>query len=325
MAPDAHANLSLESVLTVAASASAYRGMARGAASCGLSIISSYACGVGAVLALDAHIEVTMRVAKGRCSEVDYLSRLPTVTDPYLLECARLAYSSLGVPYPDHLEAKIYSDVPPKSGLKTSSAVAAAFIDTALRAAGLRPRAAQVVAAATAASRRTRITQAGSVDDTWCSVLGGVVVAGSGCETPMLRWAAPEDCEIVILVRENFGTHVHRLDRRALLAPHARKFNSLVARLVTSRDIFEVMTEAAFLMARAFGYGEELLEAALSAGALGVSLSGKGPAIGAVTRVGQSVRVLDAWRGYGGRIIRTRPSGVGLRTMADETWATEVV
>jgi shikimate kinase len=73
------------------------------------------------------------------------------------------------------------------------------------------------------------------------------------------------------------------------------------------------MTEAAFIHTRALGYPEAPLHAALAAGALAVSLSGKGPAIAALAHVGTSQPILAAWHRFGpGWVLRTRPTNTGV-------------
>lgn len=100
------------------------------------------------------------------------------------------------------------------------------------------------------------------------------------------------------------------------MRPHTIQIATLLDRLLASHDAFGVMSEAAFLHTRAFDYSEAPLRLALEAGALGVSLSGKGPAVAAFTQLDEGRQVLTAWRraGLQGRFFRTRPTSFGVQT-----------
>jgi shikimate kinase len=280
---------------------------------CAVSLINSYATGIGALLAIKDRIEVITIAANKRTSRKRGTARVFNGTDHYLSRCAGSAFNRLAsvVRTPVRIRVDIRNSCPPGKGLKTSSALAAAFISSlyAINERLIDP--VEIVKISTEAARAANVTQAGSVDDAFGALLGGVVVAQTNPIRLIERWDAPDDIEVLILIPAGPPPRVHRLDRVALLRPEANRFAALTEELLSTGNIFEAATEASFLTARAFEYSTEILKSALHAGALAVMVSGKGPATGALVRKGMADSVIEAWEGYAGTIIRTQPDNNG--------------
>lgn len=278
--------------------------IASASAPCGISVVSSYATGVGSVMAVDRRVSVKLLVSTGVTSEI---------RTGRLLAVAR---ETLGMNPRKSLLACTSSSVPSGTGLKTSSAVITALSSVLLRSEGRSHSAGHVVEASNAVSRQSGLTQAGSVDDNYAAALGGVVVSQTEGAKLLARWDAPTGLEVIIAVPRFRGHAAHHSDRTALLRPHREKVEKLLNNLLRSGDVFSVMSEAAFTHCEALGYSPAPLRAALRAGALGVTLSGKGPALAAVIhRASVRDQVLRAWRQIlpvGTRILHSRPENVGL-------------
>jgi shikimate kinase len=209
----------------------------------------------------------------------------------------------------------IRSDLPAAVGLKTSSAVGVSLAAAShVNVFGTLPKSSELVHAVTEAAKATGRTQAGSVDDSWCATLGGVVVADANAPTQILgRFLAPSDVEVVIFVPSLPQWAAQRRDRRSLLQPYSREFEGLTQHLVRTHDLFGTMTAAGLLTARAFGADTTFLKRALDSGAYAVTLSGKGPSMAALVDTKNVESVVHAWDGQLGRIIRTKPDGKGLQ------------
>lgn len=277
----------------------------------GVSVFSSYATGVGAVLAIALRIMVRVHILtrRGQASRKDPVEG----SKSYLTECAKRTLASNGTKAAGQFAFDVQSDVPAGQGLKTSAAVGVATCGASADASDSRLERKALVSVSAAAARVCGLTQAGSLDDGWCATAGGVVIADEKSQSLIDHWRAPDDVDIVIFVPEERTHAAHFVDRRRLMEPYASAFLELSARLLETRDIMTVMTDASYLTARAFGCERTLLDLALRAGALGVSLSGKGPAIAALTRGASGNRVVEAWSRFPGRIIRTTTDNFGVR------------
>jgi len=285
--------------------------IAAASAPAGISVLSAYAEGRGSVVAIARRITVGVCASGGCCADCG--------TDPiadarrYLVECAGQMLGSHKNEL-RNLTFSVNSHLPQGCGLKTSAAVGVATCGASAEAWQEPIETAKLVRASAEAAKRCGVTQAGSLDDVWCAVAGGVVVADENSGRLIDKWRAPEDIDVTIFIPALRAHAAHFADRRVLMRPHAGAFRELSLQLLETRDILKVMTAASYLTADAFGYGRSLLDLGLKAGALGVSLSGKGPAIAALTETGGASRVAEAWSHLPGRIIHTSLENDGLRS-----------
>jgi shikimate kinase len=252
-------------------------------AHCGVSLISSYATGDGAVMAIDEQVHVAITRAS---IEQDGIER-------------QLMAATLGVLGLRH--APLLSGVVAPSrvqygrGLKTSSALATAFVRATATALGVGLPDHDLVDISTSVQRRCGLTSVGSLDDTWSAVAGGVVIAEGATKRLLMRQAAPAGVHVVVLVPDDAMPLAHRIDRAEAMRPHAPRIAALLERLAGG-DMFGAATDAAFVQSRALGYSSAPLVTALANGAWGVTLSGKGPARAAFTDAGGRARIAAAWQ-----------------------------
>lgn len=283
---------------------------------CSVSMLSAYSNDFGACFAIRERIEVKAELAEASGHESDAPTFLSN--DKYLTSCVEQACITTRRRLPAYLSLQISSGMPAGKGIGTSSAVGAAVTSAFLRALNVKAGSTEIVKAASDAAREGGVTQVGSIDDIWASVRGGVVITKGSSRQLVANWPAPETVDVLILIPACTRPPIHSLNRRAIMAPHKRSFDLLLSRLFKSRDalgMYSAMSDAAFITARAFAYPTEPLAVALQNGALGVSLSGKGPAIGAITEPGATEKVIEGWREFPGRIIRTRTDNAGLRAV----------
>lgn len=279
----------------------------------GVSIFSSYANGIGAVASLQETIAVEI---------VDRNTYRPwsqdhSDTDHYIHHLLRSSSTSAHVEWEYEPNMVISSRVPAGRGLKTSSALGVAATAASFQALGTTGEFQQIAESASLAAARARVTQAGSIDDVFASIHGGIVIADCRRNRLIDRWLAPNDYDLLLYISNERIPVAHLLDRRLALRPYASCFDDFVHELINASDressLFGVMTKAALITARALAYPTAPLQAALTAGAIAVTLSGKGPAIGAVVEPSYVDAVVDSWAEYPGTIIRTKFSNAGLR------------
>lgn len=286
----------------------------RARAPVGVSIFSSYANGIGAVASLQEMIAVDIAARTGHRAELN------SGADRYVQHLLDAASRSANSDWPSNIRVSISSRVPAGRGLKTSSALGVAATAASFQALGFHAQIHQIAETASRAATHAQVTQAGSVDDVFASIHGGVVIADCQRGRLLASSSAPCGYEVLLHVSDEILPVAHRLNRPSVLRPYAASFDGFLQRLVHTSDresaLFGVMTDAALITARALSYPAAPLQAPLSSGAVAVTLSGKGPAIGAVVTPRYVDAVIDSWAAYPGTIIRTRFSNAGL-TMGD--------
>lgn len=248
---------------------------------CGIGLISSYATGCGAVMAIRANVTASLSqfaagAVKGSLSSnaVDLIRRGGSGEFDSIVSQA---------------------PVPSGVGLKTSSAFATAVVLSTAHFSGTKLDREDLVRTSIDVQRRCGLTTAGSVDDTWSGVLGGIVMAETVGERLVMRRQAPAGLVAVVLVPHREASMARHFDRRAAMRPHRRRVQQLLEQFAAGQ-IVEATTAAAFLQSRALGYCVRPLTLALASGASGVSLSGKGPARVALCTQREAAGVALAWR-----------------------------
>lgn len=256
-------------------------------ARCAIGLISSYATGTGANIAIcdEIRVEIDPTAAATLHSAGESARLIAATVDVMGLPVRARFWGSVVDPSP----------VPSHAGLKTSSAFTTAIVMAAAGAAGVSLPDEDLVHASTQVQRLCGLTSAGSVDDTWSALVGGIVIANSATKRLVMRQAPPTGVRAVILIPHGEQPVAHRIDRRVAMRPHASRIAALLDRLAAG-DVFGAATEAAFVQSRALGYSCSPLSIALAAGAYGVAQSGKGPARAAFSDAAGCLRVARAWR-----------------------------
>jgi shikimate kinase len=195
------------------------------------------------------------------------------------------------------LEVRVESLIPPASGLKSSSALAAAVALAGMRAAGMDPEPLEAARLAVAASREAGLTVTGALDDHVASLAPGVHVtynlAGEGV---LVYTVDAGGCVPVVLG--------FRGERRVSEAPQAaysalRPLYALAASAALRGDWLSAMRLNGLLTAVADGAAGEVLDA-YRAGALAAGVTGKGPTLFALARDPEPVA--EAWASRGLRV-----------------------
>lgn len=252
----------------------------------GIGLIASYASGRGAVMTIRERVYVDALDAGSNL----YMDAAARAVQSVALEEVRPIGASralIGIPRP--------SAIPVGVGLKTSSAFTTALVMALAAATHTRLDVGSVMDRSTNVQHRCGLTSAGSVDDTWASVLGGIVIAETGTRCLLVRRPPPMGIHLVVMVPHDPSPSAHRIDRSKAMHPYVRRVERLLDRLADG-EIFDPTTEAAFLHSRVFGYSPAPLTIALATGAFGVALSGKGPARAAFSDESGCVRIAAAWR-----------------------------
>ena len=240
----------------------------------GCSLLHAAGLGYGASLALDLPVRVRL---------LDKESKR-TLEDPDgLLDQVLNAWKNAGHPVPEgELHWSVKSEIPPRQGLKSSSAVSVAAIKALCDATGLELENADIVDIAAAAQLSAGVSITGSYDDSWAALEGGWKLVDANAEDArsglLLESQGPsaEDWTVILVCRgdrerrpelEDFTLHQQAF-AQALNALQEGK--ELVALTWNGRGVVGALNDLD---------GRRLTNDAFVNGGRAAGISGSGPAI----------------------------------------------
>ena len=245
-----------------------------------ITIVNALVTGIGSAAGIrwGARAEIELHPAGSRERwdvEVADVARTPLVVCSLEVALSRLAPGSSGT---GRLEVR--SDIPPSRGLKSSSAVSAAVIESVARATGARAEAIDVARLSAEASRRAGLSATGAFDDALAGLSAGVVVTDNRTGQLLRTDPLPSDLEVSLVIP----------------AQEHRPSPEWAARFTACRDDGRAAGDAALAgdWPRAMRLNSELVErlmgydyarargAAEDAGATACGVSGMGPTLAAV-------------------------------------------
>lgn len=269
-------------------------------------IINAIATLKGSAFAVDMRTRATVELEEG-ASGVEGSTDVDV--DTTLIEtCVRKTAESVGVEVGGTVRTE--TEIPPESGLKSSSAAANATVLATLDALdavnALEPLEATLVGVESA--REAGVTITGALDDAAASMLGGVVLTDNSKDE--------------LIRREKFDGHVavYVPDERAASASTDVERSKLVAPVV----------ERAFDMAREGDYADAMTTNGLAycaalrrdaspavdalAHAEGAGLSGTGPSFAAIGDREQVSEAAKEWKGLEGTVLELKTDNEGATT-----------
>jgi len=240
----------------------------------GCSLLHAAGIGYGASLALDLPVRVRL---------LDKESKR-TLDDPDgLLEQVLNAWKNAGHPVPQgELHWSVKSEIPPRQGLKSSSAISVAAIKALCDATGLELENADIIDIAAAAQLSAGVSITGSYDDSWAALEGGWKLVDANAEDArsglLLESEGPssDDWTVILVCRgdrekrpelEDFTSHQQAF-AQALNALQEGK--ELVALTWNGRGVVGALNDP---------IGRRLTNDAFVNGGRAAGISGSGPAI----------------------------------------------
>ena len=240
----------------------------------GCSLLHAAGIGYGASLALDLPVRVRL---------LDKESKR-TLHDPDgLLEQVLNAWKNAGHPVPEgELHWSVKSEIPPRQGLKSSSAISVAAIKALCDATGLELENADIIDIAAAAQLSAGVSITGSYDDSWAALEGGWKLVDANAEDArsglLLESEGPssDDWTVILVCRgdrekrpelEDFTSHQQAF-AQALNALQEGK--ELVALTWNGRGVVGALNDP---------IGRRLTNDAFVNGGRAAGISGSGPAI----------------------------------------------
>ena len=195
------------------------------------------------------------------------------------------------------IHAHIYSQIPVARGLKSSSAVANALVEEIANKMDLNITTEEVVKLGVESARRAGVTLTGAYDDACASRYGGLVFTDNKSMSILKRTSVEPQPVVLLVPSQRVPTSsLQDRDFSSLREPVERIFHMALRGGWKEAAFLNSLLYTSF-----FGYNPQLLLEARSMGAV-VGLSGKGPAIFAITDEVEGI--MDIWKGNG-EIIET--------------------
>ncbi|MEM2997754.1 MAG: shikimate kinase [Thermoproteota archaeon] len=263
-----------------------------------VSIVNAMANGLGAALGVGLRVEASCRLVDEPVFRIRSGGRF---LKPGSLpeKVCRLILEDYGLK--KGCEVSIYSEIPARKGLKSSSAVSSAVALACLKEATGEAGLMEAAKYSVEASIQTGVSVTGAFDDASACLLGGIVVTDNFERRLIERRLVDDNLRIVILIPSG-GMLSGRVDT-SLFKP-VEPLMRLAHRLALNGDVWLAMTLNGLAVSTALGLDSEPALEALRNGAIAAGVSGKGPAVAAVVRPQDVERVCRALCRFG-RVVET--------------------
>ena len=246
----------------------------------GVSVVNALPSWYGSSMAIDLKVEVKVEETR-ECKKFNN-ALIDTILDFF--------YTNYNIPC---LDVKVESQIPEKSGLKSSSAVSTALIGEIAKKYDIKidpPKYSAIL------SLKAGVSYTGAFDDASSSYYGGVVFTYNK-EFKILEIQHPPEVSVVLLPRGNRKININLFAMRKYRLIFEEIFN------ISRKDVITGMRLNGILVAHILGYDTKEIEDALKRGALASGISGNGPSVFAITKIGDEGPIVDAWSKYGNVIV----------------------
>ncbi len=282
-------------------------------------VLNALATGTGAAFGVDVETRATVELAPDAEGVTGTVAEDPAADTELIERCVALATDRWGDG--EGGTVRTDSDVPLAAGLKSSSAAANAAVLATCDALGLAvdddrqassggsdPGRATVTRLEACrlgvrAAREAGVTVTGAFDDATASMLGGVTLTDN--REDELRRREPVDWDVVVWTPPE---RVYSADADVTRCEAVAPMADLVADLAVDGRYAEAMTVNGLAFSAALGFDADPAVETMS-NATGVSLSGTGPSVVAVSDPADPDAdldaVVDAWSGRPGDLLRT--------------------
>jgi shikimate kinase len=197
--------------------------------------------------------------------------------------------------------AETESNIPIAKGLKSSSVASNALVLATVGALGRRVDDFTAVNLGVDASIKAKATITGAFDDACASFFGNIVVTDNAARKVLHFAKIEEDFTVLLYVpKAKSYTFTSDVDRMKLIAPQV----NVAFTEALKGNYWTALTLNGLLYSAALNLNPKPAIDALEAGAVASGLSGKGPAVVAVTHGKNVNRVVKAWTAYDGEILR---------------------
>jgi shikimate kinase len=275
-------------------------------------VVNALVAGRGAAIGIDLPCKVRAKlVPREKREEVEISTDLP---DPHGLAKASALYALkfLGMQNPPKgysLALRVESEIPEAVGLKSSSAVSNAIVQSIFSLFNQRNHPKTILDASCSASKHCGASLTGAYDDASASLLGGLVLTNNKEFSILKHDRVPSELGSIVLVRipkadkrftSSIDTHVYS---------RFKKESREAFEYARGGQIAQAMIENSIVQCAALCYSFSPITEALMAGASAAGISGKGPSIAAMcssSKVENRIRRIWLEEDTGMRIIKSQ-------------------
>jgi shikimate kinase len=248
----------------------------------GISIVNAIPCWLGSSAAVDLKIKVSIEETRERDPSESRLVK----------EILDFFEKRWNIP---HVKVKVESDVPSRSGLKSSSAVSVALIHELYSKFSIEnylspPKLSAIL------SIKAGVSYTGALDDAAASYYGGISFTDNKYLKIFKMSNPPKDVVVMILPRG---------DRPNVDLNKLKQFSSSFAGIfeLAKRSIFDAMRINGTLIAEILGYDKTPINEAIKRGAIAAGISGNGPSYFALSKEGEEGPIYDSLKKFGEPIL----------------------
>lgn len=263
-----------------------------------VSIVNAMANGLGAALGVGLRVEASCRLVEKPVFRIRSGGRL-LKSGSLPEKVCRLVLRDYGLQ--KGCEVNVYSEIPARKGLKSSSAVSSAVALACLKEVTGEAELMEAVKYSVEASIQTGVSATGAFDDASACLLGGMVVTNNFERKLIARRIVDNSLRVIILIPPG-GMLSGRVDT-SLFKP-VEPLMRLAHRLALNGEEWLAMTLNGLAVSTALSLDAKPALEALKNGAIAAGVSGKGPAVAAVVRP-QDVEEVGKALSRFGRIVET--------------------
>lgn len=252
------------------------------------SILNGALCGIGASAGVGLATVAEFTV-EGECTivESDVDKEIPRICVEHVLQ--HISTES------DGWMLNISSEIPSSNGMKSSSSLCNAIVESIFKAYSVEFDGMDVIRLGVDCARHAGITVTGAFDDACACHLGGIHVTDNS-KDEIVRSENISEYDVLF--------HIPDGGRRKMTEMSADIRQSSMRNVsLAESDIFAAMTENGRIMAYLTGSDNRVAESAIEHGALGAGMTGFGPAVAMVFEKNDSAEFL---RNTDIEVIRTR-------------------
>ncbi|MGQ9478519.1 MAG: shikimate kinase [Thermoproteota archaeon] len=271
-----------------------------------VSIVNAMANGLGAALGIGLRVEAELRLLDREVFKIYSGGRL--LNQASLAEnVCRMIMRDYGVR--GGCEVRIRSEIPPRKGLKSSSAVSSAVALACLKELSGKADPIEAARYSAEASISSGVSVTGAFDDASACVLGGLVVTDNFERRLVVRRIVEPSLRVVILLPP--GEMLSGSVDTGLFKP-VEGLMRLAYRFALEGEEWNAMILNGLAVSAALGLDSRPAIEALRHGAVAAGVSGKGPAVAAVTPPERLDEVRKVFSMFG-RVIETGVCNEGAR------------
>lgn len=259
-----------------------------------ISIVNAIPCGIGCTMGITLQTRAQFKTGVDD-TNVQILNG-EGIDDTLIRLCVQRTREAISADTDEPFELTVRSQIPPSRGLKSSSSVCNAVISSVLNWYRVKMDEMNMLRIGVNCAKEAGVTITGAFDDVCGCHFGGVVFTDNVNNTLLERHDVP-DYDVLLWIPEN-TIPKNKVSVDAYKA-RGSEFEDVLA--LAHEDPLSALTMNGRLVAEIIGANTDIVDLALSEGALAAGVSGTGPAISIVCECGKGTALAER---IGGNVIK---------------------